>query len=650
MQKIAWNGYLFSQPDSAFHYAQIIYKMAEEENLSKYKAKALNIQGTSLGIRGNYQEALQYYNRGLSLYKDIGDKNGIASSLGSIATIYQDQGNYPKAIEYNAQCLKRFEAMGDNANMAIVLNNIGTLYKQQGEVSKAMDYYARCLKIDEELNDQNSMALTIINIGLIHLNKGDYAEGMNKFTQALKIFERFGNKTNMASTLNKMGVVYDIQGEPLLAKEHFEKSLRINEELENNYGMAYALSNIGEIHRDQGNYAQAITFVSKSLKLAKETGNIAQIKGASEILHPIFKTMGQYKKSLEMHELSIKMRDKIINEENTRAIIQQEYKYEYEKKALADSIKNVEATKLTKAQLAAQRAENARQQQQAYFLYTGLTLTLIFGVFIFNRFRVTNRQKMVIEEQKKDITDSIQYAENIQRALVPTIENLKEVLPDGFVLFQPKDIVSGDFYWMQHHNNNVYLAVCDCTGHGVPGAFMSMIGSSLLDEAVVEKGLAKPNEIFYEVRKGFINALKQTGEKGQQKDGMDAVLISWDKNNKLQVAVANNPLFLIRKGELLETKPDRQPVGFFTGEQKPFTHHEITLEKGDTLYVFSDGYHDQFGGPKDKKFMIKNFKKLLLSIQDKSMNEQKTILEETMAEWKGDTEQIDDILVIGVRF
>jgi len=166
----------------------------------------------------------------------------------------------------------------------------------------------------------------------------------------------------------------------------------------------------------------------------------------------------------------------------------------------------------------------------------------------------------------------------------------------------------------------------------------------------VEKGITKPNEIFFEVRKGFINALKQTGEAGQQKDGMDATLIAWDKQSTLQVAAAYSPVIIIRKGEIQELKPDRQPVGFFTGAQKPFTHHELKLEKGDTLYIFSDGYPDQFGGKKDKKFMMKNFKKLLLSIQDKTMNEQKTILETTLAEWKGDTEQVDDILVMGVRF
>ena len=331
-------------------------------------------------------------------------------------------------------------------------------------------------------------------------------------------------------------------------------------------------------------------------------------------------------------------------------------KYEYEKKAVTDSIKNAEAAKVKDAQLIAQEAQLNEEATLRISLMGGLGLVLVFAFFIFNRLRVTRRQKKVIEEQKeiveeqkKDITDSIQYAENIQKSLLPSAEELS-LIPDGFVLFQPKDIVSGDFYWMQNYQGRLYLAACDCTGHGVPGAFMSMIGSSLLDEAVIEKGLTKPNEIFYEVRKGFINALKQTGEKGQQKDGMDATLIAWDKNDKLEFSVANNPLLLIRNGELLETKPDRQPVGFFTGEQKPFTHHELNLEKGDTVYIFSDGYHDQFGGPKEKKFMIKNFKKLLVSIQDKTMNEQKEILETTMAEWKDDTEQIDDILVMGVRF
>ena len=310
-----------------------------------------------------------------------------------------------------------------------------------------------------------------------------------------------------------------------------------------------------------------------------------------------------------MHELTIEMCDSLNSIENKEAAIKLEYQHAYEKEQVIAEAKHQE-------QMALSAEREKRQQLIAWSAGGGLVMVLLFAFFILNRLQLTRRQKKVIEEQKqkveeqkqvveeqkqkveeqkKDITDSIRYAENIQKALLPSAQELS-LIPDGFVLFQPKDIVSGDFYWMQHHNDKVYFAACDCTGHGVPGAFMSMIGSSLLDEAVVEKGITKPNEIFFEVRKGFINALKQNEEDGTQKDGMDAALIAWDKKNTLQVAAALNPVFIIRDGEIHEFKPDRHPVGYLTGKQEAFTHHELKLEKGDTVYIFSDGYPDQFGG------------------------------------------------------
>ncbi|HIA36531.1 MAG TPA: tetratricopeptide repeat protein, partial [Flavobacteriales bacterium] len=431
------------------------------------------------------------------------------------------------------------------------------------------------------------------------------------------------------------------------AMDYYTRSLKINEELGDKSGIAASLINIGVIYQELGDYAKAVEKSTKALSIAQEIGNVFNIKDASNNLWETYKKLGKHSQALEMHELYIEMRDSMLSIENKEAIIQQEFKYKYEKEQVLEEAKHQE-------QMALSAEREKRQQLIAYSAGGGLVMVLLFAFFILNRLQITRRQKKVIEqqkelveEQKKDITDSIHYAENIQKALLPSARELS-LIPDGFVLFQPKDIVSGDFYWMQHHNDRVYLAACDCTGHGVPGAFMSMIGSSLLDEAVVEKGITKPNEIFFEVRKGFINALKQTGD--TQKDGMDAVLIAWDKQSNLQLAAAYSPVLIIKAGEMKELKPDRQPVGFHTGEQKPFTHHELKLEKGDTIYIFSDGYPDQFGGPKDKKFMMKNFKKLLLTIQDKTMNEQKTILETTMAEWQGDTEQVDDILVMGVRF
>jgi serine phosphatase RsbU (regulator of sigma subunit) len=267
-------------------------------------------------------------------------------------------------------------------------------------------------------------------------------------------------------------------------------------------------------------------------------------------------------------------------------------------------------------------------------------------------------QKHVIEEKNKDITDSINYAEKIQRAILPDPAKIKKALPQSFILFGPRDIVSGDFFWyteVEKAGKTKYLlAAADCTGHGVPGAFMSMINTSLLNESVNEKAIHQPSEILNEARRGIISALKQTGASGEQKDGMDVALVGLsfsDKKIMLEFSGANNSMYLVRKTDptvLEEIDPDPMPVAI-SDRTQDFTNHVIELQKGDTFYIFTDGYADQFGGPKGKKFKYSQFKQLLLSIQDKSMDEQHRILDKTMADWKGDLEQIDDILVIGVR-
>lgn len=267
------------------------------------------------------------------------------------------------------------------------------------------------------------------------------------------------------------------------------------------------------------------------------------------------------------------------------------------------------------------------------------------------------KQKEIIEEKNKDITDSINYAQKIQRAILPEEERIKKALPDSFILFQPKDVVSGDFYWFTDQSSNgerkCLIAACDCTGHGVPGAFMSMINTSLMNEAMKEGG-AKPNEILNAARRGIIRSLKQKGEVGEQKDGMDVALVSLrfsDQTVNAQFAGANNSMYIIRKSDkpvLEEVDPDPMPVAI-SDRTYDFKNNDIELKKGDCFYLFTDGYADQFGGPKGKKFKYSQFKKLLLSMFDKPMTEQGEILKKTMEEWKGELEQIDDILVIGVR-
>ncbi len=261
----------------------------------------------------------------------------------------------------------------------------------------------------------------------------------------------------------------------------------------------------------------------------------------------------------------------------------------------------------------------------------------------------------VIEKKNENITASIRYAQRIQNAIMPSEEYIKEIMPDSFVLFKPKDIVSGDFYWMAKKDDTLMFSAVDCTGHGVPGAFMSIVGSNWLNRALNEENLTKPSEVLNYLSKGVFKTLRMQNEEAKVKDGMDLALCSVNlKEKKLAFAGAYNPLFLYRKNvDVMQFKADVFPIGApFTEKFQTFTNHEFDLELGDTLYVFSDGYVDQFGGPKKKKFMKKRFREMIEAMQEKPMQEQKEILDATIEEWKkeGEMEQIDDILVIGVRF
>jgi serine phosphatase RsbU (regulator of sigma subunit) len=263
-------------------------------------------------------------------------------------------------------------------------------------------------------------------------------------------------------------------------------------------------------------------------------------------------------------------------------------------------------------------------------------------------------QRDVVVLQKDEIIDSINYAKRIQSAMLPPEIYITELLNENFILYKPRDIISGDFYWIKQVKEYIILAAADCTGHGVPGALMSMLGISYLNEIAQRREITQANQILNELRKQIKFSLRQHGKPDEAKDGIDMALCVLDlKNMRMQYAGANSPLYLIRDvediSELKEIKADRMPIGYYQGKDKTFTNHDIQLEIGDTFYIFSDGYIDQKGGKDNKKFMSKNFKNLLLEIHDQPMYDQKDILDKTLSDWMGRNSQIDDILVIGVR-
>ena len=374
--------------------------------------------------------------------------------------------------------------------------------------------------------------------------------------------------------------------------------------------------------------------------------------------------MKNFEQSLLMHELYIRMRDSILSIENKTALIQQEYKVTYEKQAAADSVKAAEAAKVKDAQLDAEKAENRRQKQQQYYLYAGLALALIFVGFIFNRFKVAQKQKAIIELQKqrvdqayegleeahREITDSINYAERIQRSFLATDDLLNANLDQYFVYFNPKEAVSGDFYWAgKLDNGNFALSCADSTGHGVPGAIMSILNISAIEKAVESNNL-EPAEIFNAARKTIIERLKKDGSEDGGRDGMDASLISLNADkSKMTYVAAKNPIWIIRAGELIEIKAEKMPVGKHDHDHIPFNGGEMKLEKGDVIFLLTDGYQDQFGSEKGKKFKVKPLKQLLMANAELPMKQQKELLTETFNTWKGELEQVDDVCIIGLR-
>ncbi|MBE9467438.1 MAG: SpoIIE family protein phosphatase [Bacteroidetes bacterium] len=261
-----------------------------------------------------------------------------------------------------------------------------------------------------------------------------------------------------------------------------------------------------------------------------------------------------------------------------------------------------------------------------------------------------SKQKEQIEEQNKHITDSIRYAKRIQNAILPPDKYIENIMPNSFILYRPKDIVSGDFYWINDLDGKIVVAAVDCTGHGVPGAFMSIVGSNQLNHAVNVVNARTPSDILDALNEGVTDTLREKGD-SSIRDGMDIAMCSIDyKNNKVQYAGAYNPLYLIRDNELIQYKADKFPIGQSgVDEFKKYTNNEVDVKKGDTLYIFSDGYADQFGGPKGKKFMYKAFRNLLIEISNEPIDKQEEILNKTINDWKGDLEQIDDIIVIGIK-
>jgi len=670
---------------SAIDYYKKCLEIQKSINDERGEAISLNNLGSSYYSIGENENALDYFIQSLTMQQKNKDKSAMAYTLNNIGGVYDNQGDVSKALEYYLQSLKIDEELKDNQSIVHALNNIGAVYDNQGELTKALEYYTKSLKIREELKDSKGIANSYNNIANILKKQKKYKTALQYYEQASKLQEKISDKNNLALTLKNIGNVYLTIGDPSCEEKeeeckkkgaekainYFSRALELAKENESKLGMAYSLNGLADAYFFKNQTQEALQYGLKSFEIAKGLGYPENIKVAANTLKNIYQKLNNHAKAYEMLTLYISMKDSIENDKLRKESKSQEYKYQYEKR---ESQLKFEQDKRN-----AIAAESKRKQQITLTaVIFVLIIVVVFSVFMYNRYKLTQQQKLIIEKQKeevdhqrilaeqrqqlaehqkeiieeknKEITDSITYASRIQRAILTSDEYIKTHLPtDYFIYYLPKDIVSGDYYWATYHKETFYLITADCTGHGVPGAFMSLLNMSFLQEVIVEKSILQPAEILNEQRRRIIKALNPTGTENS-KDGMDCVLSAYDlKNKTLQFSAANNPLYLVRNKELIEYKPDKMPVGLSGQEGKSFTNYTIQLEEGDIIYTFTDGYADQFGGERGKKFLYKRFKEMLTENSQLSMEEQKQYIAAVMDDWKKEVEQIDDILVIGIK-
>lgn len=591
-------------------------------------------------------------NKKLSERERLFYKTKYAKALNNLGTLLYTTGNYSKAISHFAQSLKIKEEIGDLSGAGASLNNIGNIYLEQGNNSKAREYYIRSRDIFKKLKDDGSLSAALGNLGLISVNQGDYSKAIEYQEESLEIRRKLNDKSGIAVCLSNLGQVYNALGEYDKAIEFFQKGKELYEELGDKYGIAQSLNDFGNAYLKQKKYKEALEVSIKAASVAKERDALQFQRDAYNIMYQCNEKLGDQEGAFKNYKRFIELSDSLETEENQREIIKQQFKYEYEVQAAEASVARDKERKIDKIRF-------EKKNQQLIFLLIGLVLIIVFSIFIFNRFRITRAQKALIEQQKlvvesvnkslgeknQEILDSINYAKRIQNAILPPKSSMTEHLKDHFVFYKPKDIVAGDFYWLEKKGDTLLFAVADCTGHGVPGAMVSVVCNNGLNRSVREYSLTNPGEILNKTREIVLQEFEKSDD--DVKDGMDIALCAL-KGSTLHYSGANNPLWIIRNNELIEFKADKQPIGKSTTEL-PYTTHTFELQSGDAVYLFSDGFADQFGGVNSKKFMLKNFKDHLILINELPMTEQITRISAEFDSWKKDLEQVDDVCVLGVR-
>ncbi|MBL7933776.1 MAG: tetratricopeptide repeat protein [Bacteroidia bacterium] len=704
LNELAWQ-YLDYDTDSAHKYVQEAVKLSETLNYGNGLADSKNIQGILYRYAGDYNKAIKLYEEIIVLRRQQERFDKLTGAYANLGSVYLEKSDNAKALAFYKKAYENATELKQSENQLVLLNNMGAAYKASGLYELAVDAFNKGLNLNKAFKDEIQEAQLYLNIATVYDQDGRYEEAMQYERQAYNIFKKLGSTRQLSVVLNNLSLtarhVKDYKSTEAILKEmkviadelkdnnyyvlyhqskanylidlkrfseasqEIDRALELGDSIGDRptYGVSLLIkSNVLSSLKD---YAKAMQYCDRGIFIMRDVDDKRHLIAAYAAKSEIYQGMGDYRSALTYYKQGDRLLDSLSNEDyrTKMATLNSLNELDKKEKELQLSISEKESVE-------------AKNKQQSFFLLGSIVislLVLVLLIFSIRAYRVKKKdnellnsqkkeievknralhvrgveleaQKMLVEEKQKEILDSIHYAKRIQQALLANHELINRNLSENFILFKPKDIVSGDFYWATERDDCFYLAVCDSTGHGVPGAFMSLLNISFLNEAINEKNIATPNEVLNHVRKKLIGNISQGGTK----DGMDCILLCFDKKkNSLTYAAAHNKPLLVNDNVLTELPADKMPVG--QGENlNSFTLHNIPLKKGSTLYLYSDGYADQFGGPDGKKFKYKALQAILLRNSNLPLEEQKTNLARAFDNWKGGLEQVDDVVLVGIR-
>ncbi len=660
---------MYTDVKGAKDYCEQAFKIAEEKKWDKGMANCQHLIGYIYLLEGNTSEAIARSQEALKLRQKNNDKAGMAKSYGNLGTIYNSMAQYPKALELQLKSLKLNEEVKNDQGIAACLSNLGNIYSSLKKPVQSLDYQLKALELNKKLEIQRGVAGSLMNVSNAYqdLSTADlkelkitHEERMKRVYaykyESLSRWLQMGELQGIVLAYQNMGDLYSLTRRADSAIYYYKKALDIYESAGEEYGAANIGARLGGIYYTLLlDNRKAEQLLSKSLVIAKKLGRIELERDVSLGLSQVYNDINEPSKALFHFKNHIKLRDSVMNEENNKKIIQQQMQYEFNKILVADSLKLLEEKRVNAIEL-------GQQKTVSYFSLLGIILLIIVVILVMRNLRASKKinavisekkkeveaQKHIVEEKNKEIIDSINYAKRLQDAAIPSRELFFSLLPTSFIYYQPKDIVAGDFYWIYKlKGNKILVAAADCTGHGVPGALVSIVCLNALNRCVEEFKLSEPAQILDKTSEIVQQSFRQ--EENDVNDGMDIALTLIDTvTGKGSFAGANNAVWIVTDGIINELKGDNQPVGK-QHDPQPFSQENFNLKKNDLIILFTDGYTDQFGGEKGKKLKTKMFKEQVANYSSLNIEEVRMNVEETFANWKGNLEQVDDVLVIGIK-